>query len=142
MVVRVLLAMIASAGVVFANLAPAQAALSAAEQVCQGKVGKSGRTYVKTRVKALSACFDAINAGTLPTGTDCTLEAKAADKLAKAESKLRDKISGSCPDAVVATLDFGGLCSGVATATDLGDCQLEEHIAAADAILTAAYDND
>jgi hypothetical protein len=141
MVVRVMLAVLASVGVVFANLAPAQAALTAAEQVCQGKVGKSGRTYVKTRVKALSACYDAINAGDLPTGTDCTLEAKAADKLAKAESKLSDKITGSCPDAVVATLDFGGLCAGVTTAGDLVDCQVEEHIAAAAAILTAAYDD-
>src|SRR5262245_23179857 len=112
--------------------APAHGALTSEQLVCQGKVAKSGRTYVKTRVKALSACQDSINKGDLPVGTDCTLEAKAAGKLTKAEQKLRDKISGGCTDTVVATLDFGGACAGVATVTALGDCQLEEHIAAAD----------
>jgi hypothetical protein len=119
-----------------------QGALTSEQLICQGKVAKSGRTYVKTRVKALSACQDAINAGTLPVGTDCTLETKTSAKLDKAEQKLRDKLDGGCTDLVVAALEWGGSCAGVATVTALADCQLEEHVDAADALITAAYDDD
>ena len=139
---RAALAVITGVALSLLVLAPARAALTADQLVCQGKVAKSGRSYVKTRVKIISACQDSINAGDLAVGTDCTLETKAAPKLAKAEQKLRDKIAAGCTDAVVAGLDFGGLCAGVATVTDLADCQLEEHVAASAALITAAYDDD
>jgi len=138
---RVTIALCASAFICSFAFSPAGAALTSDQLVCQGKVAKSGRSYVKTRVKVISACQDSINAGDLAVGTDCTVEAKAAPKLTKAEQKLRDKIAAGCTDAVVAGLDFGGLCAGVATVTDLADCQLEEHIAAADAVTTATYDD-
>lgn len=139
---RVTLASVAGLGLCGLLAAPAFAALTTEQLLCQGKVAKSGRTYVKTRVKALSGCQDAINKGALPVGTDCTLEVKTAPKLAKAEQKLRDKIASACTDAVVATLAFGESCAGVTTVADLEDCQLDEHNAAADALVTAAYDDD
>ena len=132
------------AGIVcsFFASAPVQGALTPDQLLCQGKVAKSGRTYVKTRVKALSACQDAINAGTLPVGTDCTLETKTAAKLTKAEDKFRDKVASGCGDPVVASLAFGGSCAGVTTVAALQDCQLDEHVAGADALITAAYNDD
>jgi hypothetical protein len=98
MLSRAIRALFAVTGLFCLTSAPVQGALTSEQLICQGKVAKSGRTYVKTRVKALSACQDAINTGTLPVGTDCTLATKTSDKLDKAEQKLRDKIAGGCTD--------------------------------------------
>ena len=120
-------------------LGTAHAALTPEQYTCQKTVAKQGRVYLKKRIKALSSCENKINSGKLPTTTDCALETKTLDKLNKAEQKLRDKVGPACPDAVVATLAFGGQCFGVTTSTALADCQIAGHDAAADAILNTAY---
>jgi hypothetical protein len=121
----------------------AQAALTIDQFRCQKTVAKSGRVFFKKRFNALSKCNDKINKGVLDTTTDCELEPKTALKLSKADQKLRDKIDLACiSDAVVASLDFGGLCNGVTTRTALKDCQVAEHEAGVAEVLALVYDED
>src|SRR4051812_5847550 len=121
------------------SVGQAQGALTSDQFKCQNTVAKKGRVYVKKRFNALEKCREAISKGQLPTTTDCELEPKAADKITKAEQKLRTAIGGSCSDLVTASLNFGGLCFGVTTSTDLQDCQVAEHDAAVDTLLTTIY---
>ncbi|MDX2168358.1 MAG: CehA/McbA family metallohydrolase [Deltaproteobacteria bacterium] len=139
---RAALAIVASAIFAVTVVAPSHAALTTDQAKCQSTAAKQGRTYFKKRFKALSSCHDAINSGKLDTTTDCTLEAKAADKLAKAEQGLRDKLASGCTDPIVAGLAFGGSCAGVTTVNDLGDCLVAQHDASTDALIALAYDAD
>ena len=124
------------------SYAQAHAALTSDQFKCQNTVAKKGRVYVKKRFNALEKCRESISKGSLPTTTDCELEPKAMDKINKAEQTLRDKIGASCSNLVTASLSFGGLCFGVTTSTDLQDCQVAEHDAAVDALLTTIYKAD
>ena len=135
---RSTLALGASLLILFA-VSSAGAALTPAEIKCQKTVAKQGRVFYKKRFKALSKCQDSINSGNLATTTDCELEAQTLDKLNKAETKFRGKIADSCPDMVVAGLDFGGDCSGATTSTALQDCQVEAHEAATNALIETVY---
>ncbi len=113
--------------------------LSTDEATCQKTVAKRGRVFLKKRFKALQKCNDDINKGRLAAGTDCTMEAKAAGKIAKAETKLNDKVTDKCTDALVAALDFGGQCLGVSTAASLASCLQQEHASAADDLISMVY---
>ena len=117
-----------------------QAQLSKEEQKCQSTAAKKGRVFFKKRLKALGSCRDLVARGKLPTTTDCELETKTADKLAKAEQKFRDKLALSCTDTVVAGLAWGGQCGGVTTVAALQDCQVEEHETETDQVLAVIYD--
>ena len=86
----------------------AYGALTSDQFKCQNTVAKQGRVFFKKRFKDLAKCQDEINAGKLPTTTDCTIESNTQAKLTKAEQNLRTKIGSACADAVVATLAFGG----------------------------------
>jgi len=141
MLKRAALAMIASA-LVFTVAEPSSAVLTSEELKCQSTAAKQGRTFLKKRLKFLSACHDSINRGKLPTTTDCALETKTALKLSKAEQKLRDKLAKGCSDVTVAALAFGGPCAGVATVTALADCVVAEHEAEVDALVALAYAAD
>jgi hypothetical protein len=113
--------------------------LSSEAAKCQKTVATQGRVFVKKRFGALQKCHDAINKGTLPASTDCTLDPKTSSKISKATTKYSDKVGDKCPDAVVAGLDFGGQCLGVGTAADLVDCLLEEHETSADDLIATVY---
>jgi hypothetical protein len=142
MLQRSALALLVSAFLAVAVATPTHAVLSTDQAKCQSTAAKQGRTFFKKRFKALSSCHDSINSGKLDTTTDCTVETKTAGKLAKAEQGLRDKLSGSCSDMVVASLPFGGACSGVTTVTALADCLVAQHEAATDGLVGLAYDAD
>ena len=133
-------ALLLAAASVFGLVVPAaDAALTKDQLKCQSAVAKKGRVFFKKRLKALTSCHDAIAQGKLPTTTDCTLEPGTQAKIDKAEQKLRDKIEGSCPDATVAGLSFGGECFGVVAGTALAECAVAEHEAATDLMIDLAY---
>jgi hypothetical protein len=114
-------------------------ALTNGQRKCQKTVATQGRVFFKKRFKALAQCHDAIDQGGLPLSTDCEIEAGTVDKLTAAAQKLGDKIGSACPDAVVASLDFGDQCAGVATAAALSDCQRAEHEAATNTLVATVY---
>ena len=131
--------LVACAGLAFVCASPVYAALSKDQFICQKTVAKQSRVFFKKRYNALAKCHNAINAGNLPLSTDCELEAKTQDKIATAAQKLADKISQACSDGVVATLNFGGQCAGVATAAALSACEQQEHETASDALIATVY---
>lgn len=120
----------------------AKGALTETQLKCQSTVAKKGRAYMKKRFTALEKCREAISAGTLPTTTDCAAEPVTEKKLASAVKGLGKSIAKACPDSVVPTLSFGGLCFGVTTSDDLAACQLAEHDAAVSALLVTIYNTD
>ena len=132
----------ACAGLLTLSVVPAHAALTKDQYKCQKTVAKQARVFFKKRYNALAKCNNAINAGSLPLSTDCLAETKTQDKIATAAGKLADKIAGACPNAVVASLTFGGQCAGVSTAAALAACQQQEHEAASDALIATAYGDD
>src|SRR5215468_3382818 len=129
----------ACAGLVIVSVIPAHAALTKDQFKCQKTAAKQSRVFFKKRYNALAKCHNAINAGNLPLSTDCEIEGKTQDKINTAAQKLADKITGACPNAVVTTLNFGGQCSGAATAAALAACEQQEHEAASDALIATAY---
>jgi hypothetical protein len=118
---------------------PAHGALTKDEQRCQNTAAKKGRVFFKKRLKALSSCHDSVRAKKLPETTDCELEPTTMAKLDKAEAKLRDKVGTSCPDMLVAGMDFGGDCVGVTTSSGLADCLVAQHEAETNAMIDLIY---
>ncbi len=113
--------------------------LTSDEAKCQKTVATQGRVFFKKRIKALQKCNDDIIKGKLASGTDCTLESKAASKITKAETKFSAKVGGKCTDALVAALDFGGQCAGAATTATLTSCLRQDHSSAADSLIATVY---
>src|SRR4029077_5082541 len=105
----------------------AHAALSTTESRCRQAVGAGGRVFLKNVQKALARCRDKVSKGSLPAMTDCTVEPGTASRIAKDETRLGAKVAGSCTDATVAQLVFGGTCYGTATVADLVACLADTH---------------
>jgi hypothetical protein len=114
-------------------------ALTDAQQRCQSQVAKDGQSFIRKSSRALRRCQDRISAGGLDPSTDCTVEPRAAAGIQLATQRLTDGITRRCPDALVATLIFGGSCYGVATAADLVACQVAEHRAQVVALVDTIY---
>lgn len=107
--------------------APAGAALDPAEQTCQMEVGRQGRAYFRSVSRALRRCKDRIAKGALPQGTDCTIEARTAPRLAAAESRYGTAVARRCTDGAVGGLVFGDDCYGSSTVAELSSCQVDAH---------------
>ncbi len=118
---------------------PAWGALTADQAKCQKKEAAAARTLLKSVAKALATCHDRVSAGILPPATDCSLEPDTAEKIAKARTKITTKVPASCPDAVVASLVFGGDCAGLTTGADLATCLADTHEDEALDLMTALY---
>jgi hypothetical protein len=116
---------------------PAIATLTTAQQKCQKQVGNAGGSFLKKVILKLQGCRKDISKGKLPPATNC-LVAFAA-KITAFETSLKDKITKACPDSVVASLTFGGLCNGSMTAVALGACLVDTHKDEAIALVDMAY---
>ena len=114
-------------------------ALTDAQQRCQGQVAKFGQSFIRKTSKALRRCQDRISSGALDPSTDCTIEPRAAAGIQLATQRFTEGITRRCPDAVVATLVFGGSCYGVATTSELVACQVAEHQAQVVALVDTIY---
>lgn len=117
----------------------AMGALTTDQFRCQNIAAKQGRKLFKKTFKFLAKCHDNISKGKLPFGTDCTVEAFTAGKIADAEAKFQQKVEKRCSDSVVASLDFGGQCFGVTTQADLVACSIEEHNQSARSLIDIVY---
>ncbi|HEV7731171.1 MAG TPA: hypothetical protein VGR62_03370, partial [Candidatus Binatia bacterium] len=117
----------------------ADAALTSTEAKCRQRVGIEGRVLLKNVQKALGTCLDKVSKGILPAMTDCTLDLGVASRITKAETKLTGKIVGTCPDAIVAGLVFGGGCYGAATGAELASCLIDTHEAQAFLLADTVY---
>lgn len=73
---------------------------------CQAAIVKNAQKYTSTRVKALQKCEESVLTGKLPG--PCP-DAKAADKISKAATKLADGVAKACTGVTVADLGFAGL---------------------------------
>jgi len=118
---------------------PSWGALTAPQQLCQKKAAVQARTFFKTVAKALASCHDKISKGTFNTNVDCSVELTTAAKITKARTKLGLKLAPACPDAVVASLVFGGDCFGLSTGADLATCLADTHEDQALALMTTLY---
>jgi hypothetical protein len=119
---------------------PASAgALTDAQQRCQSQVAKSGQTFIRKTYRALRRCQDRISSGALDPSTDCTVEPRAAAGIQLATQRFANSVTNRCPDAVVATLIFGGSCFGAATTSELVACQVAEHQAQVVALIDTIY---
>ncbi len=132
-------ACVVAAVVTMFHSAAGAVALSSEAAKCQKTVATQGRVFFKKRFGALQKCQDAIIKGTLASGTDCTLDAKAAAKILNATTKFNDKVVDKCSNDTVTSLDFGGQCLGVTTTAGLTSCLLQEHVAGVDDLLATAY---
>ena len=120
--------------------APAFAELDAAQQACQKEVGRQGRSYFKGATRALRRCRDLIARGTLPPGTDCSVEPATAAKLARAESQLIKGLNKRCSNATLDGLVFGDACYGASTVADLAACQTDVHLEQATQLVGTLFD--
>jgi len=118
---------------------PSWGALTAPQQLCQKKAAVQARTFFKTTAKALESCHDKISKGSLAANTDCSVELTTAAKITKARTKLGLKLAPACPDAVVASLVFGGDCFSLGTSADLTTCLADTHEDQALALMTTLY---
>jgi hypothetical protein len=107
---------------------------------CQKEIFKNGQKFVLTILKEVQKCRNGLNSGKISgfapaacADDNNTTYPKAHEKIAKAESKLRDKIVSKCSDAQIAALDIcdtGG--GGVSTKEQAADCIVDSHRAIAD----------
>ena len=101
---------------------------------CQKEIFKNGQKFLQTILKEVSKCRNALNSGK-ESGfdpVDCRdnpILTKPKEKIDKAETKLRDKITGKCSNDQIAALD---ICGGVATAAAAADCIVQTHLDAGD----------
>lgn len=94
---------------------------------CQAEIGRQGRAIYKDVSKALRKCETRVAKGSLAAGTDCTVEAKTAAKIAKSLTKASERLAGECDDALVASLPLGADCFGTDTLADLTTCLIDTH---------------
>lgn len=125
--------------IILSSSDPLAAQLPTAEFLCQNTVAKQGRKLFRKTFKALAKCEDKISKGDLPPSTDCTIEPTAAGKISDAEANYQSKLIQFCPDGVVASLTFGGSCSGVATVAALTTCATAEHGTSAQELIALVY---
>lgn len=106
---------------------------------CQSEVGRQGRAIFKDVAKALRKCETRIAKGSLPASTDCSLEAKTAQKIAKSLQKVSDRLAGECDDGIVPAIPLGGECLGVDTLADLTTCLVDTHRARAEDAIDVVF---
>jgi cysteine-rich repeat protein len=63
---------------------------------CQDAIVKEAAKFASAKLKSLHKCEDQKLKGKLPAATDCHLEPKTAEAIAKAESKLRAGVPKKC----------------------------------------------
>ena len=118
-----------------------------AERACQSAVAKASVNYVSAVTKAMHGCLDQINNGDLngdaqelclgslsETGIVPPTDAATAQKLAKAEEKVREKIADKCAGGELAALQS---CGG--DPTSAGDCLACTHWRRGVAAIQSAY---
>jgi hypothetical protein len=115
------------------------ATLTTDQQKCQKQAGNAGGSFLKKVTARIEKCKNDVGKGKLPPATDCLTESGTSAKIATYETTLKKKITKACPDAVVASLTFGGLCNGSTTATGLGQCLVDSHRDQAIALVDIAY---
>ncbi len=132
-------ALAAAAFLVAVALAPetARAAINKDQRTCQSKAAKAANRLFADRMDALADCHDAIGDGTLAPLTDCLAASTAA--LDAADAEFVSAATEACPDAVVASLLYGGDCEDIATGAELTACVGAAHRSAADALVAAIY---
>jgi hypothetical protein len=74
---------------------------------CRRAIAKNSAGFEAAKIKALQKCNDALLNGKV---TSCP-DAKATDKIAKAQTKLNDKIASACTGVSLADMNFAGLTS-------------------------------
>src|SRR5512139_574703 len=121
------------------SLAASAGATLTPEQTCRKQVGAQGGAFLNRVVRALQSCQEKVSKASLPSNTDCLTESTTAGKLLTYETKLSEKVTPACPDAVVANLTFGGECYGSMTAAGLVSCLLQSHKTQALAMVDTAY---
>ncbi len=117
------------------------------EQNCQKTIGKAGFVYLKKKLKAVQTCLNNLQKGkivgdpidvcrgTLNLGVHTPpTDAKTAEKVAKADSKLRLLIDKKCTDPILANLDT---CA--ADVSGLKDCLVENHWQSSDDLIALQY---
>ncbi|MEW6272506.1 MAG: hypothetical protein AB1689_24780 [Thermodesulfobacteriota bacterium] len=120
--------------------APATAELEQPQQACQSEVGKQGRTFFRSVSRALRKCKDRIAKGSLPPGTDCSLEPRTANTILRARGRVAPAIARRCSDALLADLVFGDACYGSETVTELAACEVEVHEEQALGLIDTLFD--
>ncbi|HEV7732421.1 MAG TPA: alkaline phosphatase D family protein [Candidatus Binatia bacterium] len=113
-------------------------ALTAAEKCAQG-VASAGRKYFDQRLKAIGGCQDKEAAG---SGGPCApTDPAVAPALAKARASLEKVITAKCAGGVLAQIDLGTPCVGLATPTLVADCIADDsHGPVVDRLITTIYD--
>jgi len=100
---------------------------------CQKELGKNGLKFATTVHKEITKCRNGLNAGKTSgfLAVDCgdnLIEPKPKEKIAKAETKTIDKITGKCDDALFANLDACDTGSGpAANGLDAANCIVASH---------------
>jgi hypothetical protein len=126
----------------YADDSPNGAIADADAADCQRSVAKAGARLLKQALKAATHCQASLASGKLASCPD----AKASDKIAVAETKIVDAITGDCSDADVALLDsmgtFGGTCAGETTAAGLAVCEVTDHTDVAGELLALLADQE
>jgi hypothetical protein len=107
---------------------------------CQRSVAKTAAKLLKTTLKAATRCQSSLAAGRIAACPDV----KTSDRIAAAESKAMNSIIGDCSDSSVALLDsmgaFGGSCGGETTGVGLAACEVADHEAVRDDLVTLLED--
>jgi beta-glucosidase len=117
----------------------AEAALTPEQGQCQRRLAAAADKYVKRSAAILASCHDLVSRGRLPEGTSCWAEPVTLAKLEKMAAKLGKRLQGSCSDAVVASLTFGGACADASTVTALAACLQASHQAQVDSLIRILY---
>ncbi len=125
------------AGGAFATPAAPARAAATAEQRCQAAVPPAADTFFKNSLGGLAACQGKVDHGTLPPSTDCFTDATVVSKRVKAFTALDSALRKKCTDGAVASLTFGGGCTGAQTVSALVGCISGSHTAAASGVIGA-----
>ena len=89
-----------------------------------GPAETAARKYYDARYKNLAKCRDA--RAVTGTPADCATDTAVLDAIAKAETKLSDKVTANCPGLLVAQTDLGLACKGALTVSDVVDCVTDD----------------
>lgn len=112
----------------------ATSGLSKDAEKCLGKLGKAVGKTASSIAKAVSKCrakvsleaTDANDLVSVTVATCQTADEKTAASVAKAQTKLSDTVTKSCPEAVLAELDLCGAgVGGIATLADAQECLVD-----------------
>jgi hypothetical protein len=92
------------------------------QRKCQKLLGKTVVKHANKRLGTIQRCKKKVAKDDLPADTDCVINGQA--KLADLLAKSIDKIDLSCPGAVTASLEFGGVCEGQTETAAVTACAL------------------